>query len=59
MAMILTKKNLALALGKVIGVIKLQRELDGSAEGKSQLGVRKWTTGRYVSIFTRLPYPNF
>jgi hypothetical protein len=44
--MILTKKNLVLVLGKVTGVIKLPRELDGSAEGKSRLGVRKWMTGR-------------
>ena len=47
MAMILTNKNLVLVLAKVIGAIKLQRELDGSVEAKSRLGVQKWTTGRY------------
>ena len=46
MAMILTKKNLVLALGKVIGAIKLPRELDGFAEGKSRLGGQKWKIGR-------------
>ena len=57
-AMIPTKKNWELARGKVIGVIKLPRELDGYVEGKSQLGARKWTTGRYVYMFTRPLYPN-
>jgi hypothetical protein len=48
MAMIPTKKNSVLVHGRVTGVIKLPKELDGSAEEKSRLGVRKWMTGRYV-----------
>jgi hypothetical protein len=48
MAMIRMKKNSVLVHGKVIGAIKLPKELDGSAEEKSRLGVRKWMTGRYV-----------
>ena len=57
MAMIRTKKNSVLAHGKVIGVIKLPKEPDGSAEEKSRLGVRKWMTGRFVLQFTRPLYP--
>ena len=57
MAMIRTKKNSALVHGKEIGAIKMPKELDGSAEEKSRLGVRKWMTGRYILIFTRPLYP--
>ena len=57
MAMIRTKKNLVLAHGKVIGAIKPPKELGGSVEEKSRLGVRKWMTGRYVPKFTHPLYP--
>lgn len=57
MAMIRTKKNSVLVHGKVIGATKPPKELDGSAEEKSRLGVQKWMTGRYVLEFTRPLYP--
>ena len=57
MAMIRTKKNSVLVHEKVIGAIKPPKELDGSAEEKSRLGVRKWMTGRHVLRFTRPLYP--